>query len=85
MAVKLRERLINTDTFTVGTGDIARAPAWCLTAVWWTLPGQCGKYVGITTSRVSRPGKSGWPRAAAPCWPWLPTQHFRGRLAGLGR
>jgi len=50
MAVKLRERLINTDTFTVGTGDIARGKCVVLNSGVVDASGaNAAKFVGITT------------------------------------
>ena len=56
MAVKLRERLINTDTFTVGTSDIARGTCAVLNSGVADASGaNAAKFVGITTE----PGTAG--------------------------
>jgi uncharacterized protein DUF2190 len=50
MAVKLRERLINTDTFTVGSSDIARGTCAVLGSGVVNASGaNAAKFVGITT------------------------------------
>ncbi|MFH1070492.1 MAG: capsid cement protein, partial [Candidatus Glassbacteria bacterium] len=50
MSVKLRERLINTDTFTVGTADIARGSCVVLNSGVVDASGaNAVKFVGITT------------------------------------
>ncbi len=50
MAIKLRERLINTDTFTVGSSDIARGTCAVLgTGVVDASGANAAKFVGITT------------------------------------
>ncbi|MBW7996008.1 MAG: hypothetical protein FVQ81_05425 [Candidatus Glassbacteria bacterium] len=56
MAVKLRERLINTDTFTVGSSDIARGTCTVLNSGVVDASGaNAAKFVGITTE----PGTAG--------------------------
>ena len=50
MAIKLRERLINTDTFTVGSSDIARGTCVVLASGVVNASGaNAAKFVGITT------------------------------------
>jgi hypothetical protein len=50
MSVKLRERLINTDTFTVGTSDIARGSCAVLNGGVVDASGaNAAKFIGITT------------------------------------
>jgi len=50
MAVKLREKLHNTDTFTVGSSDIARGKCVVLNnGVVETSGANAAKFVGITT------------------------------------
>lgn len=50
MTVKLRERLINTDTFTVGTTEIARGKCVVLNSGVVDASGaNAAKFVGITT------------------------------------
>lgn len=50
MSVKLRERLINTDTFTVGASDIARGVCAVLNSGVVDASGaNAAKFVGITT------------------------------------
>ena len=50
MAIKLRERLQNTDTFTVGSSDIARGKCAALNSGVVDASGaNAAKFVGITT------------------------------------
>jgi hypothetical protein len=50
MAVKLRERLLNTDTFTVGASEIARGKCAVLNSGVLEASGaNAAKFVGITT------------------------------------
>ncbi len=56
MAIKLRERLINTDTFTVGVSDIARGTCAVLgSGVVDASGANAARFVGITTE----PGTAG--------------------------
>jgi hypothetical protein len=56
MAIKLRERLINTDTFKVGTSDVARGTCVVLNSGVVDASGaNAAKFAGITTE----PGTAG--------------------------